>query len=124
MFDMFSLYDCCDLYSFCLKDAQGEKGNLDAGKQGGITYRSFSGYFLKGIIKPHHEAENCFQDFISKVHKVTKLEQVVFLNKFCSYKFQKLHHWICKPEILNTKSKTDTIHSLLCTCDVSEYFSQ
>lgn len=27
-------------------------------------------------MKPHHEAENCFLDFISKVHKVTKLEQV------------------------------------------------
>lgn len=68
-------------------------------------------------MKPHHEAENYFLDFILKVHKVTKLEQVLgFLTIFCSYKFQNLHHWIFKPE---TKYKnhfffeTDTINSLL-----------
>lgn len=50
-------------------------------------------------MKPHHEAENYFLDFILKVHKVTKLEQVLgFLAIFCSYKFQNLHHWIFKPE--------------------------
>lgn len=68
-------------------------------------------------MKPHHEAENYFLDFILKVHKVTKLEQVLaFLTKFCSYKFQNLlHHWIFKPETLNTKNifDTDTINSLL-----------
>lgn len=71
----------------------------------------------KGTMKPHHEAENYFLDFILKVHKVTKLEQVLgFLAIFCSYKFQNLHHWIFKPE---TKYKnhfffeTDTINSLL-----------
>ena len=51
-------------------------------------------------MKPHHETKNCFLDFIFKVHKVTKLEQVFgfFETKLCSYKFQNLHHWIFKPE--------------------------
>ena len=43
---------------------------------------------------------SCHLDYILKVHKVTKLEQVFgfFETKLCSYKFQDLHHWIFKPE--------------------------
>ena len=57
-------------------------------------------FLIRGTMKPHREAKNCFLDFIFKVHKVTKLEQVFgfFETKLCSYKFQDLHHWIFKPE--------------------------
>lgn len=126
MFDVFSLiYGYYNLYSSCLKDTQGEKRRPSCRKVGRNNILKLQ----QTLFLRHNKATPQGRELLSWFYfKSTQGHKTIrasfwFFKQVCSYKFQNLHHWICKPEILNTKSETDTTNALFCKCEVSKQFS-
>lgn len=83
---------------------RGEKETPAQESRENSTLKLYRHFFPpKGTMMPHREAENCFLDFILKVHKVTKPEQV-----FGSFKpnFVLTNFKICTIGYLNQKLET------------------